>query len=94
MNVTFRLRIDNPADAKVRRFSLRLEVPYLHAPRIGEAVVLPAKDANGDLGARRVADVIYEPGGGIILDFQLDGFFNDVEPQVETLNRAGYTEIT
>ncbi len=93
MLVTYRFRIDDANAARTRRFTYQTRVPYPHAPRIGEAVMIPTNDQDHDLGARRVEDVIYTLDGGILLDFRLDGLVNDVDGQVETLLKAGYREV-
>jgi len=95
LQVTYRIHIDDATLGKQRRFTLKFDdIPYPHAPRVGERVVVPTSEpSSGHLGAREVKEVIYDPFGGVLLDIHVDGLHNDVEEQVKTLKLAGFKEI-
>jgi hypothetical protein len=93
MRIVFRIRIDDPRTGGRRRFKYRAEIPYPHAPRVGEGVVIPTNSIEYNLGARHVEEVIYNLDGSVTLDFSLDGLVNDPTAQIDMIIQSGYQEI-
>lgn len=93
LTLTFRMKIDDPASGTTRRFTKVVKGQAPHVPRIGESVLIPGAEPSKHLNARRVEEVIYPLDGTVILEFSLDGLYNNVEDQVKVLRSAGFNEI-
>ena len=94
MKVKYRFSLDDPAQARERRF-VRDEDgwPFPSLPAPGDAVVIEAPGLP-PLDGRPVDRVMYRPATGeALLDFRADGLNNDVEQQVSVLLEMGFREI-
>ena len=63
--------------------------PSLHQTQ-GDSI--PA-DAQSNLGAHKITDIIYMPNGKVLLEFELEGLSVSAEQQAEVLSRAGFREV-
>ena len=94
MKVKYRFTIDDPAQARERRF-VRDEDgwPFPSLPAPGDAVVIQAPGLRS-LEGRPVERVIYIAAtGDAIIELRADGFRNDVEQQVTVLMEMGFREV-
>ena len=95
MKIKYRFSIDDPTQARERRF-VRDEDdwPFPSLPAPGDAVMIEDASERRALQPRRVEQVVYRAATGeAVIDLRADGFINDVEQQVAALLEMGFREI-